>query len=267
MGTEITDYSKAWADDAKKVARREKTTSTFLSVRGGQFKLGKDEIEGNGIVVVIADSVFENAYYDERYNPENITPPKCFAMAREQEDLAPHPAMQDAPEFFEAQSGECRGCPMNEWGSADTGKGKACGNRRRLALVPAGKLTLVKGTRAEYQVEYFEDEEDYLTGEIVLLKIPITSVKEYSRYVNDLYKEHQRPPHSVITRIDVVPDAKTQFKLRFELVELLPGEFYDTLQKKHIEASKLVAAPYTAPDKDEQSRRANKVGGLEGLRK
>lgn len=265
MGTEITKYDDAWAAAGKKFVEREKPTAATLSIAGGAFKLGDDEIEGNQLCVVIVDSVFENAYYEGEWDPQRVVPPTCYAMAHDEDELAPHPAMQEH-EFFQPQHSECAGCPMNEWGSAEKGRGKACKNRRRLSLIPAGYYTKVKGTKNEFEADIIEDEAHYKDADALILKLPVTSGKEYSKYLKSVMANYQRPPYGVITRIYIEHGGSNQFTVKFETLEVFPSEYFNTLKARHDQAKAEIIVPYSAPDDDAageaQATAKTRLGGL-----
>jgi DNA-directed RNA polymerase alpha subunit len=119
-------------------------------------------------------------------------------------------------------------------GSADTGKGKACKNVRRLALVAEDAL---------------ESAEDLAIAEVRTLKVPVMSGKGWANYVrNTLGEDLQRPYWGVVTTISLMPDPKSQFKVVFELKELIDfeekPELFDALQKKIKETTPQLLAPY-----------------------
>ena len=78
--------------------------------------------------LVIVDFVSRNTFYEGTYDPNNITPPTCFAIHPELKQMAPS---ENSPI---KQSDDCASCPMNQFGSS--GKGKACKNGRMLAVLP-----------------------------------------------------------------------------------------------------------------------------------
>ena len=78
--------------------------------------------------LVIVDFVSRNTFYEGTYDPNNITPPACFAIHPEPKQMAPS---ENSPI---KQSDDCASCPMNQFGSS--GKGKACKNGRMLAVLP-----------------------------------------------------------------------------------------------------------------------------------
>lgn len=72
---------------------------------------------------------------------------------------------------------QCEDCPLNEWGSGEGGRGKACANRRRLYF-------LMENSVVPYIIE-----------------IPSTSLKNISPYMSNLVTQRKRPSWSVLTKL------------------------------------------------------------------
>ncbi len=263
MGQEIVNYDEVWAKASQVAAAQEpQTGGTSLSTRGGILSFGEEELPGNQACVIILDAVRENTYYAEKFDSDNPAAPTCYAFGRGSEEMAPHHTMQADPEYFVPQHDACDGCPMNEWGSADQGRGKACQNRRRLALIPAGFYTPKKGSR-DFDLEMFNDPAHFQTVDIAFIKLPVMSVKEWAKYVTNLSASVRRPPHGVITRLFLEPDPKSQYRVHFEMIEELPNELAAAIMARHEEATKAVIQGYTAP----QAEEAKPAGTLRGLRR
>lgn len=112
----------------------------FFSLRAGVLQFDDAALPGNQMCVIVASWCLENVYYEEAFDADNRTPPTCFAFCKDpdaKDEMTP-PDIVDEEEDFERQSDLCKTCEKNEWGSARQGRGKACSNRRRLALIPAG---------------------------------------------------------------------------------------------------------------------------------
>lgn len=212
----------------------------FFSVRGGLLSWQNSPVPDNEMAVIIVDSVLENVYYEGRFDPEVISPPSCFAFGREESSMEPH---EDVVKRGMESHESCEGCPMNEWGSADTGKGKACRNTRRLALISAGTID-------GDDVDLFEDEV-FATAELGYLKLPVTSVKGYATYVKQIAGTLRRPPFGVLTKIKVIPDDKTQFKVVFELIDKVPDDLMATIMQRRELAEKEIMFPYSLDVEDE----------------
>ena len=58
-------------------------------------------------------------------------------------------------------------------------------------------------------------------AEVAALRPPVTSIKNYSNYVQTVAATLKRPPLAVITEVAVVPDPKTQFKVTFSMVKAI----------------------------------------------
>ncbi|GAF87697.1 unnamed protein product, partial [marine sediment metagenome] len=112
----------------------------FISTKSGVLSYRGEPVKDNTMAVIALDFVIENAHYAGRYDPSNLSPPDCFAFGGDIGTMAPHKNVVKPYNDkcgIEKQSG-C--CPNNEYGTSDLGKGKACKNLRRLAIIPAGDL-------------------------------------------------------------------------------------------------------------------------------
>lgn len=239
MSTALVPISQQWAAQAQVAVQEEPALEgLWVSTKGGVMSVGEDELPGNQMYVIILDHFRENTYFEGRYNPEVKAPPKCFAFARgtDTDEMGPHESMKASLSweggFFMPQNDTCQGCPMNEWGTADTGRGKACQNRRRLILLPAGYATPKRGSR-DFDVELFTDPDHYRTADEAQLKLPVTSSKEFSKFVKQLGEQFQRPPHGVLTRIYLEPHAGDQFHVKFEVVEEVPDDLAQIIMDRN----------------------------------
>ena len=266
---EITNYDKAWAEQASQYASQEKLVSgAFLSARGGTLMLGDEVLPGNQACVIILDAIFENTYYAGKFDPDVKAPPVCYAFGRGPEgqaEMAPHESMQADLSYFEPQSTDCASCKWNEWGSADTGRGKACQNRRRLSVIPAGYYKPKRGSR-DMDLEIFDDPQHFKTAEVVSVKLSVGSVKPWSQYVNQI-ATIPRPPHGVITRLSVESDPKYQFLYQFEMIEELPDTLIQTIMVRHEEAMKSIIQGYRPPEERAPAHTENPRGSLRNLRR
>jgi len=266
MGTDVATYDKQMAEMAQQYASKETISSSFLSTAGGVFKLGDEEVDGNKLVVVIAGFVFENTYYGEQeWDPDRPSPPVCFALDPDEDEMGPHPSMQADLEYFQPQHDQCKGCPMNEFGTALRGKGKACKNRRRLALLPAGYMEPVEGVRNAWAPEIIEDADHYATAEMVMLKLSPTSLKAFSAFVRKCSSDYSRPPFAVIAEIGIQPGTNASsggHSFTFDVIGEPDASLFPTLMKRNEDALKLLTEnTYSAPDSD-QPRRNSRLGGL-----
>ncbi len=220
---EMIRWEDRLAAEAKAVASLERPALSQISTRAGQLVYQGQPIPGNKLPCIVIASAFENRYYDKAFDPNNRAAPKCFALSLSGDNMAPH---EDVPE---KQSADCLSCPMYRWGSDPKGgKGKACKQVRRLALIPASAA--VDGT--------------IKTAEMALISIPVTSAKNWANYVNASAAEYARPPWALVTEISTAPDAKTQFQIKFTTKTIVGDEFLADVQKRVESAQQVLLTPY-----------------------
>jgi hypothetical protein len=255
MSTNVTKYDEKFAAMAAEYAAGERVGGDFLSTRGGVLSFQEEPLPGNQMAVVILDAVIERTFYTAKYDPtsEHNLPPVCYAFGRagDEEEMAPHPTMQADLMYFTPQNDICATCPNNEWGSSDTGRGKACSERRRMALLPAGYYTPKRGSR-DFDLNLFDDPKHYEQADIAYLKLNVMSVKDWARYVTQLSASHRRPPLGVITRVYLEPDPKSQFRVKFDVIEELPEALFDVIMARYEEAKGGIIFGYPPPSGGEE---------------
>lgn len=224
--TAVVKWDEALAARAQMAKKAEESVSTgsFISLKSGVMSYNGNPVPGNKLDVVVVDAILENHHFDDAYDPNTPQSPSCYAFGRDEDEMSPHEKVD------EPFSEKCKGCPNNEWGSADTGRGKACKNVRRLAVIPADAL--------DGGAEGVEE------AAIAYLKVPVTSVKAWAGYVNQLAAAN-KPPLAFVTEISVTPDAGSQFKVNFKAKESIEdGELIGALLAKADVVEQTIAFPY-----------------------
>lgn len=253
-GTDVVDWEaemKAQAAIAAGAQRSAGGGGKFFSIKAGVLSFDDNPLPGNQMAVVILADVMENSWYDGPYDPTTPASPKCFAFGRHEEAMEPHVKV-DQEDYFERQHDTCSDCPRNEWGSAATGKGKDCKNVMRIAMIPAGQYKPQgRGRNVTHDLELYEDEAHFARAEAAFLKVPVMSVKNYSKYVKQLAADIGRPPWGVITNVWVEPDPKSQFKVMFELVDTLGPELLPAVMNRHKAEESTIDFPYSPPLEEE----------------
>lgn len=239
---EIANWEEEFERQAAESAKMEESTSTgaFFSLKAGVLAWDGQALENNQMACIVVDSILENVTYDVAFDSDNPTPPRCFAFSRTGEGMKPHNSVF---EIKQEVNDTCAGCPRNEFKTAvkadgSPGKGKACRNTRRLALIPAGKLD----GNGKFTPNKKADE--YASATMGFMKLPVTSVANYSAFVKQIAGSLKRPPHGVFTKIKVSPDAKNQFKVTFEALDLVPKELIPVVMGRHEEAKLSIEQPY-----------------------
>lgn len=233
----------------------EESTSTgaFFGLKGGILTFDKLPIANNKMAVVILDTLLENVYFKDEFDPDVMAAPTCFAHGRLEKELKPHQSVVDAKQ---AQAEQCQGCQWNEFGTADKGRGKACRNTRRLALIPAGTLD------GNDKFTAYTKPDQFASSVIGFMKLPVTSVKPYSAFVKQLAAVMHRPPHGIYTKISVIPDKDTQFRVTFDALGNVPDQIMEVVMKRHEEAGALIVSPYSlaGPEEEGVSKKAGQKG-------
>jgi hypothetical protein len=249
-GTDITNYDEEMARRAKKGVKALSAISQgkFISIKGGIMTYNGAPVPGNALPIIILGYVLENKYYGARYDSDNPMPPVCYAFGTAPEDsdentagMAPNPADVDEP-----QAESCNDCEFNKFKSADNGKGKACKNGARVAVL-AGDAT----------------EGDIASAEVAYVSVPVTSLGGFAAYVRTL-ENQSLLPLGVVTMMTLVPDAKVQFKLTFAADGDVEREHWPALFKKSDSVMEGIKFPYAKPSDEPapapvSSRARNKV--------
>jgi len=227
------EYMAQLAQDAKDTSAVETPSVSALSFKSGILAYQGQAVPVNAMQCVAVDTAFERCYYDGPYDPNKIKNPVCFVLSSDGEDEAPH-GNSSAP-----QSTSCTGCPKNEWGSAGEGRrGKACKEIRRIALIPTDKL---------------QSPDDILASEMVMAKIPVTSVSNWSNHVHKANALHSMPFWAVVTKLHLKPHIKNQFEVCFDVVGPISSiEALEAIKKKRLMAQSFLLAPYDGSAEEEK---------------
>jgi len=118
--------------------------SNVIGLRDKMFELPDGSSTPGPIDLVILDYAFQNRFYETRWDPQNPSPPDCFAVSVNKDEKGMIP-VDESPN---KQCDSCADCPMNVFGSA--GDGKACKNTMLFAVMdptdPDGELMLIRAS-------------------------------------------------------------------------------------------------------------------------
>lgn len=232
------DWRQEMAKSAAKTVKMEESVATGnrISTKGGKLSYHGTPLKSNQLNCIVLSALIENSYYSGPFNPDNPQSPVCFAFSEDGEAMEPHEKSHDK------QSDACDGCPQNEWGSAETGRGKACKNLRRIAV-----LAFDGG-----DVKTVED------GELAQLSISVTSVKNWSGYAKQLAMGGQAiwAVQTLIT-LDREEDS-TYSKLHFESTGHINEKLYPAILKRIPEAEQMLSQPYVYVESTTPVRKSGK---------
>lgn len=233
--TALVKWDEEMAAAAQRGMTAEKPTGGFsaISTRGGLLAVDGTPVPDNELRAVVIAFAHENQYFTGTFDPATPAVPACYSFgdtdaAEPENGMSPH---AKAKEPQGDANGLCAGCWANAMGSAAQGKGKACKNVRRLLVVTEDALESAEALEA---------------AEVRMLKVPVMSVRGWGMYVHKVGEELKRPVWGVVTKIKVVPDVKSQFRVTFAFEELLTFDqtLVDAMRAKVRECSQQIVAPY-----------------------
>lgn len=237
MGTEIVNWEEKLANDAKEIAAMERPALTSISLRSGMMSINSTPIPGNKLPCVVVASVVEHQYFDKPFDPNVKENPVCFALSSSRDDISPHPSIENPQ-----SPGTCAECPKFAWGSDPKGgKGKACKEKRRLALLPASAIK----------------DGEILKAEMAVMTLPVTSVRNWGSYVNQIAAEYGRPPWAILTEISVAPHVKNQFEVKFNALGVVADQFLGPVNQRIEGALDVLLAPYEQTAEPEAPTKQN----------
>lgn len=188
------------------------TAAKFISFKGGNIIIDGKAIPGSKTEVIPLAFMGERAYFPGEFDPDQRQSPLCYAYSTGAEDevMAPHKSAK------EPQAKTCEDCDFNKWGSASKGKGKACRESVRVAVLPVGKDLSKQSTWH--------------------CRIPITSVPDFKTYAGEILGMG-KALHEAVAELSVTPDAKTFFKIHWQ-----PKKAVDAAQMAVVDAKARSAA-------------------------
>ena len=245
------DIEAYYKQTAEAYAQSERRGGSTVSVRNGVMEVGDQPIPGNQFAAVILDAVRMNTFYPGAFDPQNILPPTCYALHREESQLAPHPDMAKAPNFFQPQAQTCNGCPHNEFGSGQNGKGKACTNRRRLLMLNAG---IYASTPQGWVLNAEMDVEHYARSPMLTMNLAPTTLAGWGTFVREAAAKFGRPPFGIVTRVFLYAHPKHgKEAIGFEPLGQTPNEWATTIFERHQEATREIMEGFEPPQPQQQT--------------
>lgn len=226
------ELAAEFAAEAQDAAAKERPSISRLSLRSGILSFAGEPVKERFVDSIILWGTIWHKFYEGRFDPNNIVNPTCFAVGEDEAaEMRPHENVENPPC---GEAGTCASCPKFQWGTAMRdgvpSRGKACKETRRLVMIPRDALA---------------DPESVLKAELALMDVPVTSLKVYASFVNMLSVTMKRPAWTVVTRIEVVPDLKTQLKLQLTPVDVINNPaILSALKEKREQAKRAAVIPY-----------------------
>lgn len=203
------NWEQEMAKEAAVVAKAFRPSVGQISTRAGILSYMDQPIPGNKLNCIVLAAIFENNYFEGKFDAKNPRNPVCYAFGKVQGNgEAP---FMSPPEYVvdpHRKAADCVACQYSKWGSdseSPSGKGKRCKEIYKLALVPA-----------------ITADADLTKTEIAILRVPVTSRKNFELYVNEAASVFRRPTWGMVTQISLHPDMRTQFQMKFAPLDPIP---------------------------------------------
>jgi hypothetical protein len=220
VATRRNTLPEDWREQLRKDAQEESERTPAGSgnrislKRNGKFAFQGAEL-GSSIQCVIVDHIIAKTWYDRPFDEDDPSPPACFALKPDPKNIAPHASSPLR------QAEVCEDCWANEWASSTRGKGKACSDKHRLALLHA----------------------DDLDGDLIYLEVPVTSGAAFKKYITGVTKAADLPCYAVLTEISMDDHADWQ-TLNFELIGEVSENDLAAPFSKRKQAREMLMTPY-----------------------
>lgn len=212
----IEDQLKARLALQAESTKKLQTGTNRIGFKGGVLQIdGQIVPSGKAKVIVLATQPVR-AFYDGPFNPDVAQTPACYSF----DMVAPHPEAQKPVQE------RCEGCPNNKFGTAAVGKGKACKESARIAMVSANT--------------------DFASATIYQASVPVTSLPTVENFANRAAGAGKLVGQ-FIAELRVKPDAKKFFTVELE-VEGMHDVGLELLFKRTDEGVAAISEPFPVMD-------------------
>jgi len=204
---------------AQQLARQNETAAglrsngSYIGFKNAQLKVDGITIPANTLDVRVLAVLSERAWYSKDFDADAVQVPDCYAL----DATVPHLASSNP------QADNCGDCPHNKWGSATRGKGKACREAARVIVIPANV--------------------PLASAQMYTAKVPVTSLSTVTSFTSRC-GQAGKLMGEFVTKLSVVEDKKTFFKVHLTPVEVTPEMDMPALLKAQNAAYDLAMTPY-----------------------
>lgn len=204
---------------AQQIARQNETaqglrsSGSYIGFKNAQLKVDSISIPANQLDVRVLAALSERAWYAKDFDADVVQVPDCYAL----DDDVPH------DQSANPQSDNCADCKHNKWGSATRGKGKACRESARVIVVPANV--------------------PLASAQMYTAKVPVTSLSTVTSFTSRC-SQANKLMGEFVTKLSVVEDKKTFFKVHLTPVEVTAEIDMSALLKAQDAAYQLAMTPY-----------------------
>jgi len=204
---------------AQQLARQNETaqglrsSGSYIGFKNAQLKVDGISIPDNQLNVRVLAVIHERAWYPKDFDADVVQVPDCYALDSD----APHDQASNP------QSDACDICEMNKWGTAPRGRGKACRESARVIVIPSNV--------------------PLASAQMYTAKVPVTSLGTVQSFTSRC-NQANKLSGEFVTKLSVVEDKKTFFKVHLTPVECTAEMDMAALLKAQDAAYQLAMTPY-----------------------
>lgn len=225
-----TNWQEQMQNEARALSRAFRPTTAQISTKSGVMSYMGQPVPGNKMNVIILATIFENNFFEGKFDPRNPRNPVCFAFGKPNSDGS-LPPMAPPPQASQRQAESCDRCEWSRWASdpdSPSGKGKRCKEIYKLGVIPVGDLA---------------------ANEMAIFRVPVTSRKNLEVYINACAANAGRPTWGVVTEISLTPHVVKQFEVKFQTTAIVPESELGKIWPKIEGAYEVMMEPYD-PNQD-----------------
>jgi hypothetical protein len=204
---------------AQQLARQNETAAglrssgSYIGFKNAQLKVDGISIPANQLDVRVLAALSERAWYAKDFDADVVQVPDCYALDSD----VPH------DQSANPQASVCADCERNKWRTATRGKGKACREAARVIVIPANV--------------------PLASAQMYTAKVPVTSLSTVTSFTSRCGQANKLMGEFV-TKLSVVEDKKTFFKVHLTPTEVTPEMDMAALLKCQDAAYQLAMTPY-----------------------
>lgn len=250
-GTAVATLSERMGAHAKR--QREQLAKMPSGAQSISFKGATMTLDGvnlgRELPVIVLATQFERTYYAGEYNADSKSTPSCYSR-ESGTNASPD---KDAP--F-PQSDHCSDCSLNAFGSAPQGRGKACKEGLKMAVVHADQA------------------EGPARPPVVTVRFSPLNSKDVRKDIAGIYSttdsDGNKIGHTIQARtiLTVEPDAKRQILNKLLFDGFNPDDVVERLESMIDEAEAMLVESYPAESAiDPNAAQAKKAAGRKSTRR
>ena len=199
-----------------------RSSGSYIAFKNAQLKVDGIAIPANELNVRVLAALSERAWYSKDFDADAVQVPDCYALDND----VPH------EQAANPQADTCAECKHNKWGSATRGKGKSCRESARVIVIPANV--------------------PLASAQMYTAKVPVTSLSTVTSFTSRCGQANKLMGEFV-TKLSVVEDRKTFFKVHLTPVEVTAEMDMAELLKVQDRAYQLAMTPYPVLDHDQNA--------------